>query len=96
MSPVALIDCVQPAGAAEVSEKVTAPANPLIAVTVTCDVPAVFAVVVTAGAESVKSWTVTKIPTVRVIAALTPWTVTVNGVTPVVQLTVTNPAVLTD
>jgi hypothetical protein len=35
-------------------------------------------------------------PTVRVIAALTPWTVTVNGVTPVVQLTVTNPAVLMD
>jgi hypothetical protein len=46
---------VQPAGAAEVSEKVTAPANPLIAVTVTCEVPAVLAVVFIAGAERVKS-----------------------------------------
>jgi hypothetical protein len=55
MSPVVLMDCVQPAGAAEVSEKVTVPANPLIALTVTCDVPAVLAVVVIDGAESVKS-----------------------------------------
>jgi hypothetical protein len=96
MSPVVLMDCVQPAGAAEVSEKVTAPANPLIALTVTCEVPAVLAVVVIAGADRVKSWTVTKIPTVRVIAALTPWTVTVNGVTPLEQATLTSPAVLID
>jgi hypothetical protein len=96
MSPVVLMDCVQPAGAVDVSEKVTAPANPLIALTVTCEVPAVLAVVVIAGADRVKSWTVTKIPTVRVIAALTPWTVTVNGVTPLEQATLTSPAVLMD
>jgi hypothetical protein len=59
-------------------------------------VPAVLASVVIAGADRVKSWIVTRIPTVRVIAELTPWTVTVKGVTPVVQLTVTNPAVLID
>jgi hypothetical protein len=46
--------------------------NPLIAFTVTWEVPAVPAVVVIAGAESVKSWTVTKTPTVRVIDPLTP------------------------
>jgi hypothetical protein len=96
MSPVVLMDCVQPAGAVDVSENVTVPVNPLIALTVTCEVPAVLAVVVTAGAERVKSWTVTKIPTVRVIAALTPWTVTVNGATPVVQVTDTSPPALTD
>jgi hypothetical protein len=87
---------VHPAGAAEVSEKVTVPANPLIALTLTCEVPAVFADVVTAGAESVKSWTVTRTPTVLVIAALTPCTVTVNGVTPVVHVTDNSPAVLMD
>jgi hypothetical protein len=95
-SPVALTDCVQPAGAVEVSENVTAPVNPLIVLTATCDVPAVFAVVVIAGADSVKSWTVTKTPTVRVIEPLTPWTVTVNGATPVVHVTDTRPAVLID
>jgi hypothetical protein len=90
------MDCVQPTGALEVIENVTVPANPLIELIVTCDVPAVLAVVVTAGAESVKSWTVTNTPTVRVIAALTPWTVTVNGATPLVQLTDSSPAVLMD
>jgi hypothetical protein len=90
------MDCVHPAGAVDASENVTAPANPLIELIVTCDVPAVLAVVVTAGAESVKSWTVTNTPTVRVIAALTPWTVTVNGATPLVQLTDSSPAVLMD
>jgi hypothetical protein len=54
------------------------------------------AVVVIAGADRVKSWTVTNTPTVRVIAALTPWTVTVNGTTPLVQLTDSSPAVLMD
>ena len=63
---------MQPAGAVEVSENVTVPANPLIALTVTCEVPAVFAVVVIDGADKVKSWTVTRIPTVRVIDPLTP------------------------
>jgi hypothetical protein len=90
------MDCVHPAGAVDVSENVTVPANPLIAFTATCEVPAVLAVVVIAGAERVKSCTVTRIPTVRVIAALTPCTVTVNGATPVVQVTERSPAVLTD
>jgi hypothetical protein len=54
-NPVALIDCVQPAGAVEVIENVTVPVNPLIALTETCEVPAVPAVVVIAGAERVKS-----------------------------------------
>jgi hypothetical protein len=71
-SPVALTDCVQPAGAVDVSENVTVPVNPLIALTATCEVPAVLAVVVIAGAESVKSRTVTSTPTVRVIEPLTP------------------------
>ncbi len=80
----------------EVSEKVTVPVNPLIALTVICEVPAVFAVVEIAGAERVKSWTVTRTPTVRVITELTPWTVTVNGATPVVHVTDKSPAVLMD
>jgi hypothetical protein len=63
---------VQPEGAVDVSEKVTAPANPLIELIVTCEVPAVLASVVIAGADKVKSWIVTRIPTVRVIAELTP------------------------
>jgi hypothetical protein len=87
---------VQPAGAVDVSEKVTVPANPLIALTLTCEVPALFAVVMMAGAESVKSWTVTRTPTVLVIATLTPCTVTVNGVMPVVHVTDNSPAVLMD
>jgi hypothetical protein len=90
------MDCVQPAGAVEVIENVTVPANPLIAFTATCEVPATVARVVRAGAERVKSWTVTKTPTVRVIEPLTPWTVTVNGVTPVVHVTLRRPVVLTD
>jgi hypothetical protein len=94
--PAVLIDCVHPAGAVDVSENVTAPANPLIALTVTCDVPATVASVVIAGADNVKSWTVTRTPTVLVIEPLTPWAVTVNGVTPVVQLTVMSPVALID
>jgi hypothetical protein len=70
--PAVLIDCVHPAGAVDVSENVTAPANPLIALTVTCDVPATVASVVIAGADNVKSWTVTRTPTVLVIEPLTP------------------------
>jgi hypothetical protein len=54
-SPAVLMDCVQPAGVVEVSENVTVPVNPLIAFTATWDVPAVFAVVVIAGADNVKS-----------------------------------------
>jgi hypothetical protein len=70
--PVALTVAVQPAGWVEVTEKATVPANPLIAFTVTCDMPAVFAVVVIEGADRVKSCTVTRTPTVRVIEPLTP------------------------
>ena len=87
---------MQPAGAVEVIENVTVPAKPLIALTVTCEVPAVLAVVVIAPADRVKSWTVTSTPTVLVIEPLTPWTVTVNGATPVVHVTLTRPRVLTD
>jgi hypothetical protein len=55
--------------------KVTMPVNPLIPVTEIVEVPAVPGVVrlIEAGLElSMKSWTVTKIPTVRVIEPLTP------------------------
>ena len=87
---------MQPPGAVEVIENVTVPAKPLIAFTVTCEVPAAVARAVMAGAERVKSCTVTRIPTVRVMEPLKPWTVTVNGATPVVQLTDTSPLALTD
>jgi hypothetical protein len=53
--PLALTVAVQPAGWVDVTEKVTVLVKPLIAFTVTCDVPAVFAVVVIAGADRVKS-----------------------------------------
>jgi hypothetical protein len=95
-SPAVLTDCVQPAGAVEVIENVTVPAKPLIAFTVTCEVPATVARVVMAGAERVKSWIVTSIPTVLVMEPLRPCTVRVNGVTPVEQVTDTSPVVLTD
>jgi hypothetical protein len=93
--PLALTVAVQPAGWVDVTEKVTVPVKPLIAFTVTCEVPAVFALVVIAGAERVKSWTVTSTPTVRVIDPLVPCTVTVNGVTPVEQVTDNKPVALT-
>jgi hypothetical protein len=71
---------VQPAGAVEVIENVTLPANPLIGFTVTCDVPAVFAVVVMAGADNEKSWIVTGTLNVAVVVPEVPWTTTVNVV----------------
>ena len=71
---------MQPAGAVEVSENVTVPANPLIALTVTCEVPAVFAVVVIAGADSEKSCIVTGTLTLAVVVPWEPCTVTVNVV----------------
>ena len=86
ISPVALIDCVQPLGAIEVSEKVTAPANPLTAFTVTCEVPAVFAVVVIAGADSEKSWIVTGTFTLAVVVPEVPCT-TIVKVAPAEQVT---------
>jgi hypothetical protein len=90
---------VQPVGCVLVTASVTVPENPLMFVTEIVDVPAVPAVVseIVAGVEArVKSWIVTSMPTVRVIEPLTPWTVTVNGVTPVEQVTLTSPAVLMD
>ena len=77
---------MQPAGAVDVSENVTVPAKPLIALTVTCEVPAVFAVVVIAGADSEKSCIVTGTMTLEVVVPEVPCTVTVN-VVPVGQET---------
>ena len=85
-SPAVLMDCVQPAGAVEVSENVTVPVNPLIAVTVTCDMPGRFAVVVIAGADSEKSWIVTGTFTLAVVVPEVPCTTTVK-VAPVGQVT---------
>jgi hypothetical protein len=68
-------------------------------VTEIAEVPGVPAVVreIVAGLEdSEKSWTVTRTPTVRVIALLTPCAVTVNGATPVLQVTVISPVALID
>jgi hypothetical protein len=83
-------DAVQLAGTAP-AMKVTEPANPLIAVTVTVEVPATVARVVTAGADNEKSWTVTLTLVVRdnVLGAVpvVPATRTLNAATPVVQLT---------
>jgi hypothetical protein len=65
----------QPVGCVLVTASVTVPVNPLMFATEIVDVPAVPAAVseIVAGlADSVKSWTVTKIPTVRVIEPLTP------------------------
>ena len=81
------------------TEKVTVPVNPLIAFTVTCDVPAEFAVVVIAGADKVKSWTVTSTLTVleSVLGAVpvVPVTTTLNGAGPVEQVTDKRPVALT-
>jgi hypothetical protein len=85
-----LNDAVQPAGTAP-AENVTAPVNPLIGVTVTVEVPVTVARVVIAGADSEKSWTVTLTLVVRdkVLGAVpvVPVTRTLNGATPVEQLT---------
>ena len=58
--PAALTVTVQPAGAAE-EVKATAPANPLIAVTLICEVPVTVATaVIEAGVDAnEKSWIVT-------------------------------------
>jgi hypothetical protein len=88
---------VQPAGGVLVTASETLPVNPLIAVTEIVEEPGVLTVVlIEAGAEDKeKSWTVTRTPTVRVIEPLAPCTVTVNGVTPVEQVTDKRPAALT-
>ncbi len=88
---------VQPAGGVLVTASETVPANPLIAVTEIVEEPGVLTVVlIEAGAEDKeKSWTVTKTPTVRVIEPLAPWTVTVNGVTPIEHVTESRPVALT-
>jgi hypothetical protein len=71
--------------------KVTVPANALIGVTVTVEVPATVARVVIAGADSEKSRIVTLTLVVldRVLGAVpvVPVTVTLNGATPVEQVT---------
>ena len=83
-------DAVQPAGTVP-AVNVTVPANPLIGVTVTVDVPATVAKVVIAGADREKSWMVTDTFVVldNVLGAVpvVPVTSTLNGATPVVQFT---------
>jgi hypothetical protein len=83
-APVKL--AVQPAGTAP-AEKVTVPANPLIGVTVTVEVPATVARVVMAGADREKSWIVTGTVVVLDNPPLVPVTVTLNAATPVAQVT---------
>ena len=91
---VALLnEAAQPVGTAP-AEKLTVPANPLIAFTEIVEAPAVPAVertMVGGVAERVKSWTVTLTLVVRerVLGAVpvVPVIVTLNGATPVVQLT---------
>jgi hypothetical protein len=90
---------VQPVGCVLVTASVTVPVKPLIFVTEIVDVPGVPAAVsgIVAGLEdSEKSWIVTRTPTVLVMDPLTPWTVTVNGATPVEHVTVRSPVVLMD
>src|SRR5436309_15783951 len=84
-APVKL--AVQPTGTVP-AEKVTVPENPLIGVTVTVEVPATVASVVIAGAESAKALTVTGTYMIltRAGGTLVPVTVTLKGVTPVVQV----------
>jgi hypothetical protein len=97
MEPV--IVAVHPVGSVLVTANVTVPVKPLMFATEIVEVPAVPAVVrlIEAGLEpSEKSWMVTRIPTVCVMEPLMAWTVSANGVTPVEQVTETNPAVLTD
>ena len=83
-------EAVQPVGTVP-AVNVTVPANPLIGVTVTVDVPATVASVLIAGAESEKSWMVTLTLVVldNVLGAVpvVPVTKTLKGATPVVQLT---------
>jgi hypothetical protein len=83
-APVKL--AVQPAETVP-AVNVTVPANPLIGVTVTVEVPLTVARVVIAGAESEKSWTVTGTVVVLDNPPLVPVTVTLKGATPVVHVT---------
>src|SRR5207245_2672485 len=71
----------------EVIVKVTAPLNPLIEVTDTADVPATVARVVIGGADNEKSRTVTMTVVLLDKPPLAPVTGTVNGATPVAQVT---------
>ena len=82
-------DPLQPVGKMkpELIVKVTAPENPLIGVTVTVDVPATVARVVIAGADNEKSRTVTLTVVLLDKPPLVPVTGTVNGATPVAQVT---------
>ena len=71
----------------ELIVKVTAPVNPLIPVTDTVEVPATVARVVIGGADNEKSLTVTLTVVLLDKPPLVPVTGTVNGATPVAQVT---------
>jgi len=77
---------VQPEGTAP-AVKVTTPENPLIEVTATVEVPATVARVVIGGPAIEKSWTVTETVVDLDKPPLEPVTGTVNGATPVAQVT---------
>jgi hypothetical protein len=81
---------VQPAGTPVTVYEIV-PVNPFIGVTVTAEVPVTVASVVMAGADSEKSWivTLTFVVLERVFGEVpvVPVTSTLNGATPVVQLT---------
>ena len=85
-----LNDAVQPVGTVP-AVNVTLPVNPLIGVTVTAEVPATVASVVITGADNEKSRIVTLtlviLDSVLGAVPVVPVTVTLNGATPVVQLT---------
>ena len=86
----ALKEAVQPTGAVP-EANVRVPAKPLIAVAVTVELPDTVARVVIAGADRLKSWTVTLtfvvVDNVLGAVPVVPVTSTLNGATPVAQLT---------
>src|SRR3989442_13274766 len=78
---------LHPVGNAELTTKVTVPENPFMRVTATVDVPATVARVVIGGADNEKSWKVTETVVDLDKPPLEPVTGTVNGATPVAQVT---------
>jgi hypothetical protein len=80
---------VQPAGAVEVKANVTVPEKPLMLFTVIVEVLATPATILNEGGLAVreKSWTVTGTVVVLDNPPLEPVTVTLNGATPVAQVT---------
>ncbi len=85
-----LKEAVQPTGAVPAAN-VRVPVKPLIAVAVTVELPDTVARVVIAGADRLKSWTVTLtfvvLDNVLGGVPVVPVTSTLNGATPVAQLT---------